>query len=637
MPKSSKLTWSHWPLIVKLTVTMVMIIIIIVTIVTVLSIRREQQTFQTELQQQATLLLDSLADTISDPLYTLDVASMTSLLERLVADETVTFAQIYDQQGRVMAEAFDPKAVYDFQTDSLGRDLVASDTTRLEWDEDRLLAGKAVIVGTQRLGAISMGFSTAPLQAKIASTRNQGLLVAVVTVAFGILVAILISQSITRPLEGLVSATRRIAGGDLNHKITVESDDELAVLGRALEGMRIELHSLYQGLEQQVAERTQELQESQERFRRFVSSLSDHIYVTEITEDGQHLNNYISPNVEDLTGYPYQTFVDDWSFWPSTVIHPDDRAAASAQARRLAGGQDSETEYRLTRADGHTIWVRDSGRVDKHPRRQSLVVYGVVSDITERKRAEAALALARDQALEASRLKSELLSKVSHELRTPLGVILGYTEMIQEGIYGPITDKQRETTTKIIEGTQYLADLVTDLLDQAALEAGKFKLRISSFAPADIIEDTLSKMTIPAKNKGLTLTADIAPDLPGTLSGDPDRIKQILINLIGNAIKFTSQGSIHIGVYQPDSIYWALAVSDTGPGIPPEAQAQIFEPFGQVDGSATRTFAGTGLGLALVEQLTTLMGGQVTLESEVGQGSTFTVLLPKIPVQENRI
>ncbi len=450
-----------------------------------------------------------------------------------------------------------------------------------------------------------------------------GLLVILVTGRF---LGILILQ----PMENLRAGARRIGRGDLNYQINLPRQDEVGQVARAFNTMVNRLRDR----EAQVAERTQALQESEERFRQVVTSISDHIYMTEIATEGGHQNHYLSPNVETLTGYPLEQFMTNWNFWPSTIIHPDDRAAAAGQAARLAQGQNSEAEYRLVRADGAIIWIRDSGRVEKDVAKQRLVVYGVVSDIHERKQAEISLALARDQALEASRFKSELVAKVSHELRTPLGSILGFAEMIQDGFYGPPSDDQSQVMEEIIDSAQYLTNRVNELLDQARLETGKLKLNISSFAPADLINDTLSKMQVLAKNKGLTLTANIAVDMPDTISNDLDRLKQIVINLLGNAIKFTQQGKIEVNLRRSGPTHWALQVTDTGPGIPVKAQSVIFESFKQVDGSMTREQIGTGLGLSIVKQLTTLMGGQINLQSELGQGSDFTILLPLEPIQE---
>jgi signal transduction histidine kinase len=254
--------------------------------------------------------------------------------------------------------------------------------------------------------------------------------------------------------------------------------------------------------------------------------------------------------------------------------------------------------------------------------------------IVEREQTEEALAQALAQAQAANRLKSQLLARVSHELRTPLNAILGYAEMLELGAYGDISDRQRQAVSKIVSSNNSLTSLVNELLDLASLEAGKLVLTMTSFTPVDIVDPVLARLNVLAQRKGLSLTSQIAADTPRILFGDPNRVQQILTNLVGNAIKFTETGSVEVSLYRPDARYWAMQVSDTGPGIPPEAQQYIFEPFRQVDGSMTRLHKGSGLGLSIVKELTTLIGGQVMVESEPGRGSAFTVLLPLHPVQE---
>ncbi|HEX9923452.1 MAG TPA: ATP-binding protein, partial [Anaerolineae bacterium] len=251
-----------------------------------------------------------------------------------------------------------------------------------------------------------------------------------------------------------------------------------------------------------------------------------------------------------------------------------------------------------------------------------------VSATLEREQAALALAQARDQALEASRLKSQLLARVSHELRNPLSAILGYAELLENSVFGPLSDPQLKATTHIIDGTYYLTHLVNELLDQAQFESGKITLAINPFDLMDMVNQVENKMTVLARAKGLTFSMDIAADLPSTLVGDQKRLQQILINLIGNAIKFTKSGGVQAHLYRADPAYWTIQVTDTGIGIPPEIQPYIFEPFHQGDGSITREYGGSGLGLAIVKQLVALMNGDVTLESEIGQGSIFTVTLP---------
>ena len=264
------------------------------------------------------------------------------------------------------------------------------------------------------------------------------------------------------------------------------------------------------------------------------------------------------------------------------------------------------------------------------------IVYGVVAiqDITERKQIERDLTQALNKALEANRLKTELLARVSHELRTPLNAIIGYTDLLQESVYGPLAKKQQDTVERIFINGKKLMHQINNLLDQAQIERGTIKLHIAPFRPIDLIDNIQSVLEPAARDKGLNFSAYIAKELPDTLWGDLQRLQDILINLVGNAIKFTDRGSVDLQLYQADDMYWALQVRDTGQGIPAEAQSYIFESFRQVDGSMTRQHDGVGLGLSIVRRLTTQMGGDISLKSTVGKGSIFTVTLPFDPEQE---
>lgn len=251
-------------------------------------------------------------------------------------------------------------------------------------------------------------------------------------------------------------------------------------------------------------------------------------------------------------------------------------------------------------------------------------------DLLEQRVAErtADLARVRDQALEASHFKSELLAKVSHELRTPLGAILGYSELLHEETFGELTPRQKRTTGEIIESTHYLTALVEELLDEAQFQSSTLQLHMEPVATISLLQRTEAKMALLARRKGLEFSWVIDPQVPQTMYGDERRLQQILINLVGNAIKFTKTGQVQVRLYLVAPAEWAMEVKDTGPGIPVEAQSYIFDPFRQVDGSTTREHRGAGLGLSIVKQLTSIMGGRISLHSTMGQGSIFTVFLP---------
>ncbi|MEZ0395489.1 MAG: ATP-binding protein [Anaerolineales bacterium] len=242
------------------------------------------------------------------------------------------------------------------------------------------------------------------------------------------------------------------------------------------------------------------------------------------------------------------------------------------------------------------------------------------------------VAVFRDYTREAEieRMKNTFLAIVSHELRTPLNAILGYAEMLKEAIYGPVNEKQVRASDRILSNVRRLLDIVNDLLDQAQIEAGKMTIQMQPFRPAALLENVLEIMNKTATDKGLALTSELDPELPETLTGDPARLQQILINLTNNAIKFTDQGSVHIRLFRPNKKQWCIEVTDTGVGIPDDELPHIFEAFRQADSTLTRRHGGFGLGLTIVQQLANLMGGAVAVKSKIGVGSVFTVTLPLV-------
>ena len=253
--------------------------------------------------------------------------------------------------------------------------------------------------------------------------------------------------------------------------------------------------------------------------------------------------------------------------------------------------------------------------------------------------AAGSVAVLRDVTREAevSRMKSAFVSMVSHELRTPLNAIQGYTEILQQNVHGPLSEKQRGVAERIMMNIGRLLGIVGDLLDQAQIEAGTLAIRDGIFAPAELIESVQSSVGSMAQKKGLNLIAEIAPDMPASLTGDSQRLYQVLSNLTANAIKYTDEGRVAIRFFRPDSGHWAMQVDDTGIGIPISAEPHIFEPFHQGDDTIGRRHSGVGLGLAIVKRLVELMKGDIKLSSRMGRGSTFTATFPLIvaePVQE---
>lgn len=342
---------------------------------------------------------------------------------------------------------------------------------------------------------------------------------------------------------------------------------------------------------------------------------------------------YVNPAFSQISGYTRQEVIGRNPRLLKSGRHPPEMYKELWET--INGGRVWQGELANRKKSGEIYWeaVTISPVADEAGRIRHFVA--VKDDITLRKQAEEALARAHEQALEAGRLKTQLLANVSHDMRTPLNVILGRAEMLQGGVHGPLAKGQDTAVEAIINSTYLALAFVNNLLGQAQIESGRVVLNSQTFAPAELLETIQSTAGTMAQAKGLKLTGSVAPDLPSTLRGDPYWLKQILSNLVSNAVKFTERGTVDVRLFLADENHWAMQVSDTGCGIPASAQEYIFEPFRQADGMPSRLRStGSGLGLSIVQQLTTLMGGQVKLTSEVEQGSTFTIYLPLDPSGE---
>lgn len=243
-----------------------------------------------------------------------------------------------------------------------------------------------------------------------------------------------------------------------------------------------------------------------------------------------------------------------------------------------------------------------------------------------------ALELARNEAIEANRLKSEFLATISHELRTPLNSIIGFSDLLLTGLAGELNEKQTDYVQRGLSNGERLLALINELLDLSKIEAGRFELHPAPYNVEELMRRIQAQMQGLADQKQLAFNATLDPQLPKMFNGDVKRIEQIIVNLVGNAIKYTETGEVSLGItrHATDTDQWSIVVSDTGIGIPPHAVEFIFDEFRQVDSSPRREYQGTGLGLTIVQRLTQLMKGTIEIESEVGKGSTFTIHLPLV-------
>jgi PAS domain S-box-containing protein len=315
--------------------------------------------------------------------------------------------------------------------------------------------------------------------------------------------------------------------------------------------------------------------------------------------------------------------------WPSDAAY---REVGQAVGPRLARGETVESEHRMARRDGSTFLGRVRASPIDPARPEAGGTVWIVEDITERRQFEQTLARARDDAEAASRAKSAFLANTSHELRTPLNGMIGLARLARD----PDTaeDERRRYLEQIAESAQSLAGIISDILDLSKIEAGKLHIETTAFDLGLLLRTLQQTYATLASARGLALHLEIAPEADGRVLGDELRVRQILTNFLSNALKFTEHGSITV---RADRLHGAgvgaeaivmFEVADTGPGIDPVTRKRLFRPFTQADQSTTRRYGGTGLGLSICSELAALMGGEVGVASEPGQGSRFWAELP---------
>ena len=355
------------------------------------------------------------------------------------------------------------------------------------------------------------------------------------------------------------------------------------------------------------------LRRSEHQFRSLIERGSDLISIV----DGDGIMRYASPSHWTVLGYKPEDLVGRSSI---DHVHPDDLAGLARDAIAIG---DAPVEFRFRHADGGwRVLESHLNNLSDDPAVGGQVVNS--RDITDRKRAEADLQRAKEAAEAASRVKSQFVANMSHEIRTPMNGILGMTELALDT---ELDAEQREYLETVRASGEWLLTLLNDVLDFSKIEAGRVALDPTEFDLRAMLAETLRILTPRAHGKGLALVSTVDDDVPAVVVGDPDRLRQVLVNLIGNAIKFTARGDValHVSCAAPAGapLVLRVAVRDSGIGIAPDQQKAIFDAFVQADGSATREYGGTGLGLAICRELVSLMGGEIGVKSTPGLGSTF--------------
>ncbi|MEF3697880.1 PAS domain S-box protein [Desulfolutivibrio sp.] len=369
------------------------------------------------------------------------------------------------------------------------------------------------------------------------------------------------------------------------------------------------------------------LRQSEERFRAFFDNVEDMIYYQGLDGSLAMLNRASS----FITGYPAADFEKDPQLW-RRIIHPDDvRDADDFFCRYPDGVPYYEVTYRLRAKDGQTKWIESRMYGAKDTSGKYVGYHCIDRDVTERTALERSLVEARDRAEEASRAKNAFLATMSHEIRTPLNGIMG---MLQLAEFTELSAEQEDYLAGALTSCRNLMHVLNDILDIARIEAGALGLVTEDFPLAAVVDPVMELAAGEARRKGLALTATVAPDVPDTLRGDPGRLRQVLFNLVGNALKYTEAGAVHMEISHlpscplPGGVCLYVAIADTGIGIPEDMLAHIFEPFTQLETVFCRKHGGSGLGLSIVRRLLSLMGAACAVESREGQGTVFYLSIP---------
>ena len=383
----------------------------------------------------------------------------------------------------------------------------------------------------------------------------------------------------------------------------------------------------YIGIEEDITEDREirrEIERQERRYRTVLANIPGAVY--RCAHDEDWTMRFLSDQIEDLTGYPAADFVDNAVRTYDSVIHPEDRKRVAAEVAEAIGRREPwNIRYRVVHRSGETRWVGERGRASAADGADSDGwLDGVVVDLTQEVEMEGRLQSAMRAAEEANRAKSDFLSNMSHELRTPLNGVLGYAQILERD--EALRDRHQANVQSILHCGEHLLSLINDVLDLSKIEAGRMEIHDEPLEVAGLVRRVSDIVSQRAAEKGLNLTVDVADEVPAAIVADRAKLRQILINLLGNAVKFTEEGAIGLRVGVRNGSRVVFRVEDSGVGMTEEELAVVFDAFRQAEGG--RKSGGTGLGLAICTRLAEHMGGELTVESEPGRGSVFTLDLP---------
>ncbi len=460
-------------------------------------------------------------------------------------------------------------------------------------------------------GWIHIGLSLNKFHSDIRALYLRTGLLTLLCLSVGIVVALYFARKITKPISSLVDTTRQVALGNLTARADIGTGDELEHLGRSFNIMT-----------EQLQQTQGDMSAAREYTDNIIRSMNDAMIV--VSPEG--IVDRVNTATLELLGYDERELIG--SNIDKILASDAATGEGAAPVPDLAGliprgfVNNVETFYRAR--DGRLIPVIFSASVMHGAGKSTQGIVCVALDITERKQAEEALRIAKENAEAANRAKSQFLANMSHEIRTPMNGVLGMLDLLMDS---RLDENQLRLASMAHGSADKLLEIINDILDFSKIEAGRFQLHMADFALHETVREVADMFWVKAQDKNIRLICQIDDSVPNTVRGDGIRLRQVLINLVGNALKFTENGQTFLGVSLMETTaehaQLRFEVRDTGSGIPLDAQPYIFDAFSQADNSMTRRHEGTGLGLAISRELVEAMGGTIGVRSEPGTGSQF--------------
>jgi PAS domain S-box-containing protein len=595
----------------------------------------ERTNFRRALTDELTALADTVGANSAASLAFDDRKSARDVLAGLSAEHHIVAACLYDSHGTIFAEYRRPGSGPAFQMPPWREDGAT-------FSPEALTLNRSVSMGGEKIGGIAIVSDLAALRAKMREYTEISALVLLLSVLATLFVSSRLLRLITEPILALAEVAGRISAQE-NYSLRAipQSDDEVGKLidsfnqmleriqerdnklKEANDGLELRVHARTQELQQEVNERKQaevKLQSSLRELEDLKFALDQHCNVSRTDEEG--IITFVNEKFCSISKFSRDELMGKNHRVVNSGHHP--KEFFGELWRTIKSGQSWKGKIKNRTKDGTLFWSDTTIVPFCDTQGKPFQYIAIRTDITSLKRIEEELRRAKDIAEQASRAKSEFLANMSHEIRTPLNGIMGMTDLALET---ELSREQREYLETVKASSDTLLTVINDILDFSKIEAGKIDLEVADFDLRDTLETTLKTLAVRADEKGLELLCEVAPEVPEVVRGDVTRLRQVVINLVGNAIKFTNEGEVAVKVQveaeEGGDLVLRFTVSDTGIGIAEDKREKIFEPFAQADTSTTRKYGGTGLGLTISVRLVRMMGGKIWMESEEGRGSHF--------------